>query len=760
MQNSLKVVTIGSPATQYIFDSRTNPIFDEQLFEHILHIPYLSMMSFQNKETLNVQSNYARLHDPKNVINQILELLPDIVVIDFFADVYFGAVKLDNENYITNNTWIFQDKFKGSKLFFPNEPDYPLLKSHFTSFLNQLKLVKEDIQIVVNGPRFPKYAINAGKKMNEFPKKFSWQSKVDNFNQSWEKLDKFASTLVPVLSFDLEESFADLENPIKQWWFYYNDNYYQDAFIQLEDVIRQKIGEQRMPKFKTRTELSLEENWDEIRDVDEVLVSYNADTKNILSTRRDDFSRNHIQKLAALGYILHGSYAKNARFIKRRQFCTNRLSQYKDVFYDIECPEKKRQTSKPNKLLISFLTLPPKSDMESNDTLRRYYYYSHFKTLHKSVCKDTIIVRVADANLIMGSFYINTPHFPDYEEQIQELIMYLMKKYDVVSENVVVYGVSRGGVGALIHSALGNYKCLAVDPVVNGTWHLENWKDPHFAEGVREIDLVPKINRYLLNSKSNIYVLGNQFIDVTWPELLRLNQEKINLMDMNDETVKEHHHLSPNIVPEQLMYLNMLLNNLPIINDFSDMQEKYYTNLMKQDTACLNLIDNANFKMGNSGWSYWHSNFYIVDNKVVINNKCLQQEEYNSILSNPIKIKKGDTYSLSFKVYIDSSVELDSYKTIFTLRIFNHPTKISQKDAVWFKNFKYFDYTTENVQNEWITVNHSFTAPNDGFLKVGPFIAKNGHVIWKDIYLTNGLINNSSWSHSKDIISKQYEYCK
>jgi hypothetical protein len=585
MQNTLKVVTIGSPATQYIFDSRTNPIFDEQLFEHILHIPYMSMMSFQNNERLNVQSTYARLHDSGNVINQILELLPDIVVIDFFADVYFGAVKLDNGDYVTNNTWVFKDKFKSSKIFFPTLEDnyqwkshfasflnqlkrkkdnYQLWKSHFASFLNQLKLAKKDIQIVVNGVRFPKYAIRAGRKGNKFPKKFNWPSRTNHFNQALEKLDTFASTLVPVLSFDFEESFADLENPIKQWWFYYNDNYYQDAFIQLEDIVRQKRGGM-MPKFKTRTELSLEENWNEISDVDEILVSYKEDTKNILSTRRNDFSRNQIQKLAASGYILHGSYAQNARFIKRKQFFTNRLSQYGDVYYDVELPEKKRQTAKPNKLLISFLTLPHKSDMRSNDALKRYYYYSHFKTLSKSVSKDTIIVRVADANLILGSFYTNTLHFPDYEEQVQELIKYLMKKYEVVSENVVLYGVSRGGVGVLIHSALGNYKGLAVDPVVNGTWHFEHWKDPHFAEGVREIDVVPKINQYLSNSESKrIYILGNRFIDVTWHELLRLNQEKINLIDMNDETVTQHHHLSPNIVLEQLMYLNMLLNHFPI----------------------------------------------------------------------------------------------------------------------------------------------------------------------------------------------------
>jgi hypothetical protein len=168
----------------------------------------------------------------------------------------------------------------------------------------------------------------------------------------------------------------------------------------------------------------------------------------------------------------------------------------------------------------------------------------------------------------------------------------------------------------------------------------------------------------------------------------------------------------------------------------------------------MNLIDNSNFEFGTDHWSFWQSNFQIADNKVEINNIDLEQDKYNILLSNPIKVKIGEAYNLSFKVFVDSDREFDSDKIIFYLRIFKHPTKIFQKDAEWHENLYYPNFIDENCRNEWITVKYSFIAKKNGFLKVGPGIAKNGHVVWKDIYLTND-VSNSSWNPSyKDIMNK------
>ena len=147
------------------------------------------------------------------------------------------------------------------------------------------------------------------------------------------------------------------------------------------------------------------------------------------------------------------------------------------------------------------------------------------------------------------------------------------------------------------------------------------------------------------------------------------------------------------------------------------------------------------------------------NNKIEIDINCLEDKKNNLILSNPIKVKKGELVNLSFKVYIDGNTKFDGSKIIFYLRIFERPTMYFKKDSIWHKNLKYQNYVNGDIRNQWVTVKYIFTAECNGFLKVGPGIVENGHVIWKDIYLTNEIMNNSDWSPSyKDLISKNRQY--
>ena len=183
-----------------------------------------------------------------------------------------------------------------------------------------------------------------------------------------------------------------------------------------------------------------------------------------------------------------------------------------------------------------------------------------------------------------------------------------------------------------------------------------------------------------------------------------------------------------------------------------DLQENLYKLIYPEFS--INQIDNSNFERGKDHWSFWQNNFHIVKDRVEINNNGIKQGKYNLILSNPIKVKKGEVYNLSFKVYIGGNIEFDGDEIIFYLIIFDHPTKNLQEDSVWYKNIEYSNYTNANVRDEWATVKYEFTAQNNGFLKVGPGITKNGHVIWKDIYLTSEVVNNLSWCPSyKDVMS-------
>lgn len=268
---------------------------------------------------------------------------------------------------------------------------------------------------------------------------------------------------------------------------------------------------------------------------------------------------NVLNKLAGEDYILYRGTMKAAWFIKRRLYDSRQLKRYKDVFYQLDIPGTKRTTKKENKLVVFFLSLPPVEGLISNDPQDRSFT-EMFLSIQRSLVKDTFVLRIADLNLVRGSFYVNSANFQDYEEQIQSLIRSVMSDNDIKLDNVVTYGVSRGGVGALVHGACLNSRIVAVDPIVNDEYYVKYKQDVHYVGQNREMDLTGKVESYLKNSTASGVIISNHFVKNNWEYLKNLNLDnKLKLIDVNDETVTEHPVLSRNTVPEQLMYLNQLL---------------------------------------------------------------------------------------------------------------------------------------------------------------------------------------------------------
>ncbi|MEX5913733.1 accessory Sec system protein Asp2 [Staphylococcus ureilyticus] len=87
--------------------------------------------------------------------------------------------------------------------------------------------------------------------------------------------------------------------------------------------------------------------------------------------------------------------------------------------------------------------------------------------MERSLVKNVYTMRIMDLNVSHGSHYISTSNFPDYEKNIQLSILNLIEKLNIKKENVVLYGGSKGGTGALYHGAALDLKTLAVDPIVN-----------------------------------------------------------------------------------------------------------------------------------------------------------------------------------------------------------------------------------------------------------------------------------------------------
>ncbi|KAA8446797.1 DUF6270 domain-containing protein [Weissella paramesenteroides] len=153
----------------------------------------------------------------------------------------------------------------------------------------------------------------------------------------------------------------------------------------------------------------------------------------------------------------------------------------------------------------------------------------------------------------------------------------------------------------------------------------------------------------------------------------------------------------------------------------------------------LNLISNADFKNGKSFWSEWNSDFKIendniVGNKIVhINRGLLEKNKIASLWSNLIEIHSDakKVFLLSFDMRVDDLTKFDEYQVFFAVRTFNKTNQYSQRDAIW---YRYFDLSNISIkENEWTHLEFQIKPFDGKYLRLGPYIFKNGSVSWKNL---------------------------
>ncbi|MFD0961848.1 accessory Sec system protein Asp2 [Paenibacillus chungangensis] len=182
--------------------------------------------------------------------------------------------------------------------------------------------------------------------------------------------------------------------------------------------------------------------------------------------------------------------------------------------------------------------------------------------MERSLVKNVYTMRIMDLNCSHGSHYINTINYKNYEKDIQNAITKVISKLEIDKENVVLYGVSKGGTGSIYHGSALDLKVVAVDPILH-LGHYNSKNDYHFLKDLRKEDLTDSINKSLNNCADNEkYIICSRNVKFNYEQVLKLNKDKIKVIDMVDKMVNSHPEVSRNSVPEQLMFLNMLFSKL------------------------------------------------------------------------------------------------------------------------------------------------------------------------------------------------------
>jgi hypothetical protein len=229
----------------------------------------------------------------------------------------------------------------------------------------------------------------------------------------------------------------------------------------------------------------------------------------------------------------------------------------------------------PNKLVVRFAPHGTENFVTAKE---RYAGNLEFDSLSKSIAKNTYILRIADVNLISGSYYLPTHHYPDYDTEILRLIAKICEQYDISKDRVICLGTSRGGTAALYYAAKGGYSAVVGDPIISFEQMKVTNQDAGLIYDYLPMNLAPIINAEESNIKRKKVIYSNEelyeyrtFSGLTLQRLKLINLKKWHFQYANRDF--RHGSFINRTVPLQLALLNQMLYEFDL--DSYDIQEPF-----------------------------------------------------------------------------------------------------------------------------------------------------------------------------------------
>ncbi|GBG94544.1 hypothetical protein LFYK43_10030 [Ligilactobacillus salitolerans] len=271
-----------------------------------------------------------------------------------------------------------------------------------------------------------------------------------------------------------------------------------------------------------------------------IRVNMHSDSNMLQLSVDNEFVKKEFKKLLAHDYILGEHINGVSYFQKRKTFAlpNPELKTFEDLKYTIQDSVEQR-SYRSKKLVVLFAHFSASNEA----TISKRMYFNIWQNIQKELVKDTMVLRIMDFNLSHGSGYINTVNFPDYEDQVQNLISFIMADQKIDKKNVVFWGSSKGGTGAFYHALLGDYKAVVVDPILDESWYIENKNDNHFMDGLRTTDLIPKINKIINDSnfENKKFVVTNSHFSFNYNSLQRVTKSDfISKVDIDMPNAYNH----------------------------------------------------------------------------------------------------------------------------------------------------------------------------------------------------------------------------
>ncbi len=243
-QHKVKVAVFGSCVSRDVFNRKFNADY-KKYFEVVYLQNQTSILSLMaspiayDKDNLSPLKGYDKdtTEDELNKVflHKLIELQPDILIVDFFADARFKTIKCA-QSYLTVNEWkitktpFYNELLKHNVPFVPSSKELSDNIHKFNTFMSKNL---PNTKIILNQARgVYSYTDREGKV------KFFNVKQINRINRKWSLLDRLFKEIVDpyvicAMSPKLKSYF---EHPWGLGYVHYNKKYYQDVLNQLIDI--------------------------------------------------------------------------------------------------------------------------------------------------------------------------------------------------------------------------------------------------------------------------------------------------------------------------------------------------------------------------------------------------------------------------------------------------------------------------------------------------------------------------------------------
>lgn len=254
----VRIAILGSCATRDSFNSKFNKNYKEyyELVAFGNQTSVISLMSdpvSYSKQKIDNLNEHAikevEMEIEKTFLQKLIKEKPDYLILDFFADIHFGVLKLGENKYLTNNRWkilltTFYKELNETKVIekIQIQDDYEtyfsIWKDCMDKFLGIVKKECPDTQIIVHKARnVENYMDKNGNK-----KTLSKIVDVSKMNNIWNYLDDYVIHNYSASFISLHEkkytSFE--EHPWGKFHVHYTLDYYNDFLNKLNQLAKPK----------------------------------------------------------------------------------------------------------------------------------------------------------------------------------------------------------------------------------------------------------------------------------------------------------------------------------------------------------------------------------------------------------------------------------------------------------------------------------------------------------------------------------------